>query len=45
MRLDKNLSIEKGHKIATDVETMIFKQFGITATAHIEPLDFVHGSD
>lgn len=45
MRLDKNLSIETGHKIATDVEAMIFKQFGITATAHIEPLDFVHGSD
>jgi cation diffusion facilitator family transporter len=45
MRLDKNLSIEKGHKIATDVETMIFQIFGITATAHIEPLDFVHGSD
>lgn len=45
MRLDKNLSIEEGHQIATEVEALIFRQFGITATAHIEPIDFVHVSD
>lgn len=39
MRLDKNLSIDEGHKIATEVEKQIFDQFGITATAHMEPLE------
>lgn len=45
MRLDKSLSIENGHKIATDIEALIFQQFGITATAHIEPIDFKHNAD
>lgn len=38
IRLDKDLSIHAGHKIATDVETIIKDQFGIIATVHIEPL-------
>jgi divalent metal cation (Fe/Co/Zn/Cd) transporter len=38
IRLDKDLSIEAGHKIATDVETIIKERFGIIATVHIEPL-------
>jgi cation diffusion facilitator family transporter len=42
IRLDKNLSIEAGHKIATDIENCIKEQFGIVATVHVEPMDFLH---
>ena len=45
IKLDKNLSIEKGHKIATEIENEIFKQYGIIATVHVEPLDYRHRSD
>ena len=38
IRLDKDLSIQAGHQIATDIETIIKDQFGIIATVHIEPL-------
>lgn len=38
IRLDKDMSIEKGHKIASDIENRIQEQFEITATIHIEPL-------
>jgi cation diffusion facilitator family transporter len=38
IRLDKDLSIETGHRIASSVETIIKDQFGIIATVHIEPL-------
>lgn len=44
-KFDNNMSIETGHKIATEVENKIFEQFGIIATVHIEPLDFSHSSD
>ena len=37
--LDKNMTIENGHKIASDIEDMIEKEFNIIATIHIEPLD------
>jgi cation diffusion facilitator family transporter len=37
--LDKNLSIEKGHEVATGVEALIEDKFGMTATIHIEPLE------
>jgi len=36
--LDKNLTIEAGHKIATVIEDMIKEKFGMIATIHIEPL-------
>ena len=36
--LDKNMTIEQGHKIATDIENIIEKDFGMIATIHIEPL-------
>ncbi|MDR2474577.1 MAG: cation diffusion facilitator family transporter [Bacteroidales bacterium] len=39
IRLDKNLSIENGHKIATVIEKMIKEKFDIEATIHVEPLD------
>jgi len=38
LRLDKNMTIEDGHKIATTIEDMINSEFGMTATIHIEPL-------
>ena len=38
IRLDKNLTIEKGHKIATDIETMIKEKFDMVATIHVEPI-------
>ncbi|MBN1925459.1 MAG: cation transporter [Prolixibacteraceae bacterium] len=45
IRLDKNMSIETGHKIATNIENIILSEFNITATVHIEPLDYIHTSD
>ena len=39
------MSIESGHKIATQIENRINEQFGIEATVHVEPLDFQHDSD
>lgn len=45
IKLDSKLSIEKGHKIATDIENMVHDQFGITATIHVEPIDFEHKMD
>ncbi|MCL2443831.1 MAG: cation diffusion facilitator family transporter [Treponema sp.] len=37
--LDKNMTIENSHKIATDIENMIKEQFDMTATIHIDPLE------
>lgn len=45
IKLDNNLSIVSGHKIATDIENVIFEQFGIVTTIHVEPLEFKHSSD
>jgi cation diffusion facilitator family transporter len=39
IRLNKDLTIEKGHKIATEIEDIIFDKFGMTATIHVEPLN------
>jgi len=38
--LDKNMSIENGHKIASAIEEMIKEQFEMEATIHIEPSEF-----
>jgi divalent metal cation (Fe/Co/Zn/Cd) transporter len=38
IRLDKDMTIEKGHEIASGIEKMIRDDFGIIATIHIEPL-------
>lgn len=40
MRVDKNLTIEEGHGIATSVETIIREKFGMEATIHVEPLRY-----
>jgi cation diffusion facilitator family transporter len=37
MRLDQDLTIEVGHKIATDVENMIKERFHMETTIHVEP--------
>ena len=39
IRLDKNMTIEKGHEIASGIEEMIKKNFGIITTIHVEPLN------
>jgi len=39
IRLDNNINIETGHKIASDIEDMIKKSFDMTATIHVEPLN------
>ncbi|WP_461246849.1 cation diffusion facilitator family transporter [Treponema sp. R6D11] len=38
IRLNKDLTIEKGHKIASDIEELILDKFGMTATIHVEPI-------
>jgi divalent metal cation (Fe/Co/Zn/Cd) transporter len=38
IRLNKDLTIGNGHKIATDIEKIIEDKFGMVATIHIEPL-------
>ena len=38
MRLDKDATIEEGHDIASDIETLIREKYGIDSTIHIEPL-------
>lgn len=39
IKLKNNLSIEEGHKIASDIERIIHQQFGIISTVHVEPSD------
>jgi len=39
LRLDKNMTNENCHKVATLVEKMILKNFDMVATIHIEPLE------
>ncbi len=38
IKLDKDLSIEEGHKIATDIEEIVYEKFGLITTLHVEPL-------
>lgn len=45
IKLNKNVSIEKGHSIATSIEEKIYAELGIQATIHIEPLEFEHTFD
>lgn len=45
IKLENSTSIISGHKIATEIEDKIFTLFGIIATVHIEPDDYIHKSD
>jgi len=38
IRLDKDMTIAEGHKIATEIEKMILEKFDMVATIHVEPL-------
>ena len=38
IRLHKDLSIEKGHWVATSIEEMIKEKFDMKTTIHVEPL-------
>jgi len=38
IRVDKNMTVEQGHKIASKIEKMIKEKFEMDATIHIEPL-------
>jgi cation diffusion facilitator family transporter len=38
IKLDKNMTIEKSHEIATGIEKIIETDFGISATIHTEPI-------
>ena len=38
IRLNKDWSIEQGHKIATKIEDIVMDKFHMTATVHVEPL-------
>jgi cation diffusion facilitator family transporter len=39
IKLDKDMTIEKSHEIASKIEKMIEDDFGIIATIHTEPLE------
>ena len=38
IKLDKDMSIENGHKVASNIEQIIEEKFNIAATVHVEPL-------
>ncbi|MDR2734980.1 MAG: cation diffusion facilitator family transporter [Spirochaetota bacterium] len=38
IRLPRDMTIEKSHEIASEIEDMIAGNFGISATIHVEPL-------
>jgi cation diffusion facilitator family transporter len=39
IRLKEDLTIGKGHKIASEIEDAIFDKFNIVSTIHVEPLE------
>jgi len=39
IRLDKNMTIENGHVIASNIEDMVKEKFNMIATIHLEPFD------
>jgi len=45
IKLRNDLSIEEGHRIATEIENIIENKFGIVSTIHVEPMTFNHNSD
>jgi cation diffusion facilitator family transporter len=38
IKLEKDMTIEQGHDIATVIENMILERFGMDATIHVEPI-------
>lgn len=45
IKLKNDLSIEEGHRIATEIENIIHEKLGIVSTIHVEPTTFIHPSD
>jgi cation diffusion facilitator family transporter len=39
IRLDRDMTIEKGHDIATVIENMLEEKFNVAATIHVEPIE------
>jgi len=39
IRLDKNMTIENGHIVASNIEDMVKEKFNMMATIHLEPYD------
>ena len=42
IRLDKDMTIEQGHDIATAIEKMVKEKFDMETTIHVEPLEESH---
>jgi cation diffusion facilitator family transporter len=38
IRLKKDLTIDAGHKVATDIENIVREKFNMSATVHVEPI-------
>lgn len=45
IKLRNEMTIEEGHRIATNIENIILKEFDIHTTVHVEPYNFEHSSD
>jgi cation diffusion facilitator family transporter len=45
IKIRNDLTIEEGHRIATEIENNIEEKFGIVSTIHIEPMTFNHSTD
>jgi divalent metal cation (Fe/Co/Zn/Cd) transporter len=41
IRLDGQMSIKEGHRIATAIEKKLENDFKIEATVHVEPISFI----
>ena len=39
IRLDKNMTIKEGHKVASTIEKMMLEELNMIATIHVEPLE------
>lgn len=45
IKLKSHLSIAEGHQIATHIEDIMLKDYGISSTVHVEPVNFDHSTD
>jgi cation diffusion facilitator family transporter len=45
IKLRNHLTIEEGHRIATDIENAVQERLHIAATVHVEPLGITHEGD
>jgi cation diffusion facilitator family transporter len=45
IKLENNLSVEAGHRIATDIKNAIYEKLGIVSTIQVEPMSFNNHSN